>query len=169
MTFKSAQEATRANEKAEKGTRKETRVEEICDRYMDVLRSSTPLQLTQMEYCNVDEASGAGGVLNLRKDLQTSLDSLSHLDILRTPLSPIHDTPFVPCTSHSVSTSSYSPPSYSKTTQNVTFAHTVSTTTPNPQCPAEGRRRMPNTHHSREVSPVALIFTVHSCHTLDTC
>ena len=149
--------------KAKKRNQEWMAVEEILDRYMNVLHSSTPpLQHTWTDHFTTSGMRGGVDVHKPENDLHTSLASLSHLDSLHAPLSPIPETTHVPSTLHSVSTSSYSPSLYS-TTQNVTFPHTVSSTTHNAQCPADTRRRMPNTHHSREVS-----LPTHVCLTYNT-
>lgn len=130
----------------------------MYDRYVNVLRSSTPIPSTMM-----DDHSGAGvrdaaathnHNPNPEKNLRTSLDSLSQLDSQLASLSPIPDTSLA-LTLHSLS-ASYSSSLCSTDLQSTALATTISSTTPHAYSCTDGRRRTPNTHHSREVSSASL-------------
>ncbi|XP_050716592.1 uncharacterized protein LOC126998660 [Eriocheir sinensis] len=157
---KSAQRTSATKDWAKEGQREGSGVEKMYDRYVSVLRSSTPIPPTM-----TDERSEAGGRdavaahshnrdCNLGKDLCMSLDSIAQLDTQLAPLSPIPDTSLA-LTLHSLSASYSSNASlYSGGLQSTTLATSISSTTPHSYSHTDGRRRTPNTHHSREARDV---------------
>lgn len=158
---KSAQRTSATKDRAKERQREGSGVEEMYDRYVSVLRSSTPIPPAM-----TDERSEAGGSdapaannhsqdHSFGKDLCTSLDSIAQLDNQLAPLSPIPDTSLA-FTLHSLSASYSSNASlYSGGHQNTSLATNISSTTSLSYSHTDVRRRTPNTHHSREVSSSA--------------
>lgn len=127
-------------------------VDEMYDRYVNVLRFSTPIPSTLPDGRSSSGVRDAANAKNLGKDFYTSLDSLAHLNTQLASLSPTPDATLA-LTLHSLSASYTSNSSlYNSDPQTTSHASGITSTTSHNHYLTDGRRRTPNTHHSREVS-----------------